>query len=344
MIQVDILIVGQGIAGSVLSHHAIRRGLKVAVVDTHLPGRSSYVAGGLINPVTGRRVKKSWNYDIFYPEVIKTYTEIDELLNIQSFHQIPIYRLLASIEDVNNWETQRVEEGYKNYMKNIVFDLDEKIVPHAGAGVIDRGGWLDTVQFLTHYQSYLMTHHHFLDEKFEYDQLKTNQYKNYQFQKIVFCEGYQVSKNPWFSDVQLWSTKGETLIIEIEGEEFDYILNKNMLLIPMGNHLYKVGATLERNEDTQTTEKGLQELKEKIESVIRVPYRIVQHDAGIRPNVKDRKPLIGVAKEMDNYFLFNGLGSKGVSLAPYFAEHLLNVMYENEPLQKEVNWQRIYGK
>lgn len=342
MNKVDILIVGQGIAGSVLAHHAIRRGLSIAIVDTELSGRSSYVAGGLINPVTGRRVKKSWNYDVFYDYLVKTYTEIDQLLDIKSLHLMPIYRMLATVEDVNNWEVQRLEDMYQDYMKNIVFGLDEKIVAHAGAGVIAKGGWLDTVKFLTHYKKYLQEHHVFLEEKFDYEVLQSDKYKNIEFENIIFCEGYKVHENPFFSDVKLWSTKGETLIIEVEGDDFDYILNKNMLLIPMGNNLYKVGATLERNEDTSTSEKGLRELKEKIESVIQVPYKIIQHDAGIRPNVRDRKPLIGVSREHANYFIFNGLGSKGVSLAPYFAEHLLGFIYGGQSLQEDINWQRIY--
>lgn len=344
MSKVDVLIVGQGIAGSVMAHHTIRRGLSVAIVDTALPGRSSYAAGGLINPVTGRRVKKSWNYDVFYEHLVQTYTEIDEILGIKSLHLLPIHRMLATIEDVNNWEVQRLEAAYQDYMKEIIFDLDEKVVPHAGAGVIAKGGWLDTVKFLTHFKKYLQEQHVYLEEIFDYEALQSNSYKNIEFGNIIFCEGYKVHQNPFFKDVHLWSTKGETLIIQIEGEDLEYILNKNMLIIPMGNHLYKVGATLERNEDTSITEKGLQELKEKVASVIQVPYAILQQDAGIRPNVRDRKPLIGVSKEYSNYYIFNGLGSKGVSLAPYFAEHLLESIYDGQVLQSDVNWQRIYKK
>jgi glycine/D-amino acid oxidase-like deaminating enzyme len=186
--------------------------------------------------------------------------------------------------------------------------------------------------------------HLLIEEQFDYNELKSNQYKSIQFENIIFCEGFQIRNNPFFPEIELWSTKGETLVIEIEGNDFQYILNKNMLLIPMGNHQYKVGATLERNENVNITEKGLLELKEKIGSVIQVPYKIIQQDAGIRPNVKDRKPLIGSAENFSNYFVFNGLGSKGVSLAPYFSQHLLNHIFLQEPLMKEVNWQRILSK
>jgi glycine/D-amino acid oxidase-like deaminating enzyme len=344
MNKVDLLIVGQGIAGSVLSYHAIKMGKSVAIIDTPLAGRSTYVAGGLINPVTGRRIKKSWNYDLFYEYLFKTYTELDQLLNIESFHLTPIYRLLTTLEDVNNWEIQRTEAEYADYMDVVVTQLDERLVQHSAAGVIKKGGWVDTVKFLEAYRDYFKMNHLLIEEQFDYNELKSNQYKSIQFENIIFCEGFQIRNNPFFPELELWSTKGETLVIEIEGNDFEYILNKNMLLIPMGHHQYKVGATLERNENVQITEKGLLELKEKIESVIQVPYKIIQQDAGIRPNVKDRKPLIGSSKDFSNYFVFNGLGSKGVSLAPYFSQHLLNHIFLQEPLMKEVNWQRILSK
>lgn len=341
MKKVDVLIVGQGIAGSLMAFYAIKRGMKVGIIDAPMEGRASFVAGGLINPVTGRRIKKSWNYDLFYDRLTDTYVEIDNLLGIKSFYQMPIYRLLATMEDVNNWEIQRLESEYQPYMKAVVFDLDARIVPHQGAGVIEKGGWLDTVTFLKAFRQYISEKEFLSEEVFDYHQVTANQYKDISFEKIIFCEGFRISANPFFPDFNLWSTKGETLLIKTEGDDLKYILNKNMLLIPMGNGIYKVGATLERNTDTSVTEKGLEELKEKIASVIQSPYQILQQEAGIRPNVRDRKPMLGVSLQYDNFYVFNGLGSKGVSLAPYFADHLLRYMLDSQPLQEDVNWQRI---
>ena len=344
MNKVDILIVGQGIAGSILSYQASKMGKSVAIIDIAMKGRSTFVAGGLINPVTGRRIKKSWNYNLFYEFLHQTYTELDQVLKIKSFHSIPIYRLLSTLEDVNNWEVQRMEEEYSDLMSAVNTQLDERIVPHAAAGVIQKGGWVDTVLLLESYRKYFKENHLLIEEEFDYSELKGNQYKSIEFDQIIFCEGFQIKNNPFFPEIQLWSTKGETMVVEIEGDDFEYILNKNMLIIPLGNKRYKVGATLERNEDVNITENGLLELKEKLDAVIQVPYKVIQQDAGIRPNVRDRKPLIGSSKNNPNYHIMNGLGSKGISLAPYFSQHLLNHIYQDEPLMKEINWQRILGK
>lgn len=344
MKKVDLMVVGQGIAGSVLSFLAIQRGLDVVVVDAPLPGRSTYVSGGLFNPVTGRRVRKSWNYDLFYKTMKDVYLEIDRQLGVQTFYEMPIYRLLTSKEELNNWETQRLESEYVAYMKELFFDLDLRLKKHEAAGVLDKGGFLNAPLFLTKMREYLNQKGEVLEEKFDYSLLTNDSYKNFTFDHIVFCEGYRVFENPYFSEINLWATKGETLLIKMEGESFDYVVNKNIFLIPMGKGIYKVGSTLERNLDLSTTQKGLEELKEKISSVVKVPFRVIQQQAGIRPNVRDRKPLLGVARSSDNIFLLNGLGSKGISLAPYCAEHLLQYIYGETDLDADLNWQRIFKR
>ena len=59
------------------------------------------------------------------------------------------------------------------------------------------------------------------------------------------------------------------------------------------NH-YKVGATFNHKDKTSIPSKeGKEELIEKLKKVITVPYSIVEQSAGIRPAVKDRRPLVG---------------------------------------------------
>ena len=340
MKKIDLLIIGQGIAGTILAFHAIKRKLNVHVIDKQLPGFSTYVAGGIINPVTGRRLVKSWNFDAFYKTSIETYTQIDHKLGIKSLHLLPIYRLLKTNEDINDWESKLANSEYQDYMLPPKLSLDQRIKKHIGAGVLTHSGWIDTPLLLSTFRNYLKESNRLTEEKFDYQNLAQNKYKNIRFDKIVFCEGYRVNENPFFDAINLWSTKGEVLTIKIEGSDFYYIINKMIYIIPLGKGLYKVGATLDRNITTDITEAGKNDLSQKIASILNVPFEIISQEAGIRPNVRDRKPLLGVSNLHDNYYVFNGLGSKGLSLAPFFSEHLLQYIYEGKPLQKDVNWQR----
>ena len=340
MKKVDLLIVGQGIAGTVLAYHALTAGLEVHVVDGDLPGSASRVAGGLINPVTGRRIRKSWQYDALFEELCVTYRNMEQLLGISCLHELPIYRLLPGKEDVNNWEIQRLEEAYKSVMGPVVAVTDNRVQPHEGAGVIKKGAWLDMVGLLQSFRNYLSDQGAFTCSSFDYGDIHGNTWTDYSFDKVVFCEGYKGINNPFFPSLSLRAAKGETAVITIEGNDLEYVINKNMLLIPLGNGHYKAGATVEHNESTVVTEKGRQELEEKISSVMAAPFRLIRQEAGIRPTVRDRKPLLGASIIRPDVYIFNGLGTKGVSLAPYFARQLLDHLLQGTPLQAEVDWRR----
>jgi len=71
------------------------------------------------------------------------------------------------------------------------------------------------------------------------------------------------------------------------------------------------------------------------------PFDVVDHWAGIRPASSDRRPLIGVHPKHKSVMIFNGMGSKGVMLAPYFARQLIKFMEEGEKLDATVDINRF---
>lgn len=112
--------------------------------------------------------------------------------------------------------------------------------------------------------------------------------------------------------------------------------------MPLGNQLFKVGATYEWDQlNDIPSEEGKFELTKKLNSIISSPYNIVSHDAGVRPSVIDRRPVIGAHPKHNNIYVFNGLGTKAVMLAPYFAKQFVNYLQNNTPLDKEVDINRF---
>jgi glycine/D-amino acid oxidase-like deaminating enzyme len=79
----------------------------------------------------------------------------------------------------------------------------------------------------------------------------------------------------------------------------------------------------------------------KINSVITSPYKIISHDAGVRPSVIDRRPVVGNHPQYKNAFIFNGFGTKAVMLAPYFAKQLVSNIKNNFAINSEVNPERF---
>jgi glycine oxidase len=341
MKEVDFLVIGQGIAGTVFSFKALQQGFSVHVVDRVPETSASKVAGGLINPITGRFFKKSWRFDELLPFIERTYREMEQLLDIQCWHPMKIYRLLSSVQELNDWELCRAKPGYEAYMGSCFRLEDDRLQAHEGLAPVNNGSWLETAKLMDAYRAYLLDAGSFSAKIFETTDLRGHSWKDISFKHIVFCQGFSSSEHPYFPGLSLKAAKGEVMEVEMDGPDLDFVLNKNMLLIPLGNGQYKVGATFEHTEDTALTEAGLAELQLKLESVIKAPCSIVRRQAGIRPTVRDRRPLLGKSDVFDEAYVFNGLGTKGVSLAPYFADHLLRFIIGNTPLLQEVDWKRL---
>jgi len=101
-------------------------------------------------------------------------------------------------------------------------------------------------------------------------------------------------------------------------------------ILPLGDYLYTVGATYNRTDFTDSlTKEGQIFLKEKINDILDVEYEVVDSVAGVRPTVRDRKPLIGMHPEHLNIGLFNGLGARGVLMGPYLSKQFSIMLTES---------------
>ena len=112
--------------------------------------------------------------------------------------------------------------------------------------------------------------------------------------------------------------------------------------MPLGNQLFKVGATYQwDNLNDHSTPKGLLELEDKLKLIIDCSFEVVNHEAGIRPSVIDRRPVVGLHPNQKNMYIFNGFGTKAVMLAPYFATQLTNFISNSSPINPDVNPNRF---
>jgi glycine/D-amino acid oxidase-like deaminating enzyme len=168
------------------------------------------------------------------------------------------------------------------------------------------------------------------------------QYKGFQAKNIVFAEGFGIQNNPFFKNIPLDGTKGELLIIRARDLKLKEIVKSAVFLIPLGNDLYKVGATYNREDKTNLpTEEAKEELVSELNKLITSSFEIVQHNAGIRPTVRDRRPLLGSHPNYKNMHILNGLGTRGVMLAPAMAADLFNCIENDTPLDATINIKRF---
>lgn len=349
--QWDSIVVGQGIAGTVLTRTLQKRGKKVLVIDDHFKGSSSLVAAGLWNPIVFKKLNKTWQADTLLPIAQEFYQEFERDFKINCWHPREIVRVFASIEEQNNWMVRSGEQGFTQYLKDDDLELmnDQRIKAPHSYGQVMKSGNLDIPKFLNHFRDYLKNEQSILEEVFEDDLLKITEsgveYKGNAAKHIFFCQGQQGLQNKWFNYLPLHQTKGEVLTLRIKALNANRILNKGFFILPIGDDLYKVGATFNwKEKDCIPTEVGKSELLEKLHSLLDHPYEVVEHIAGLRPTVVDRRPIIGTHPEHPALVIYNGMGPKGVIYAPYTARNLLQHLYENGELDAEATIRRFDKK
>lgn len=345
--KVDYIIVGSGLAG-ILFCEVLKQHDKSFVVFENDSQHSSTVAGGLYNPVVLKRFTQVWKAKEQLDLALPIYHKLEQSLNIKLDYKIPIYRLFSSVEEQNNWFEACDKPSLFNFLSTkIEHPANNAIKSNYGYGKVFETGRIDTAILIRTYRENLDKNKLLIKETFAYNNLISKGskvlYNNFEAKHIVFAEGFGLTKNPFFNYLPLKPTKGELLTIHAPGLKIDFVLKSGVFLIPLGEDLYIVGATYEWDDmSPNVTAKAKDELLNKLDKFLDCDYKVVGQVAGIRPTVKDRRPLVGQHHEYKNMYILNGLGTRGVMIAPYVAKQLYSYIEEGNPLEKEIDICRFY--
>jgi glycine/D-amino acid oxidase-like deaminating enzyme len=341
----DYLIVGSGLSGVMLCEALRKRGKSFKVISNKSQ-QASIVASGLYNPVVLKRFNKAWDAEKHLPVAMSAYEELELFLGIKIDYKLPIYRLFSSIEEQNNWIIASDKIPLKPYLiSTIKSNTNQNIYAPYGYGEVKNTGRIDTKLLLESYSNVLNNEKLISHESFEYDKLKISKkivYKGIESENIIFSEGFGVRQNPFFNYLPMEGTKGELIIINAPKLNSEVIIKSSVFIIPVGNNNYLVGSTYAWDDfNNDPTINAKNKLLNKLDKLILCPYKVVYHRAGIRPTVIDRRPLVGQHKSHQNLYILNGLGSRGVLIAPTVANALINLIEDKLPLQKEINISRF---
>lgn len=345
---IDLFIVGQGLAGSTLAIRALERGLKVMVFDDPAQNRSTVVAAGLFNPVTGRNLVKSWLADEMFPVLHEFYSQTERLTRRKFFYPMTVFKPFASIEEQNEWMGRSADKEYVEYISGLFSagTFDENVKDPFGGIAFRQSGYVDTRSFLDAVRSHLKEHASYRAEAFHYENMEVLEdgirYRDMYARKIAFCQGVQNRSNPWFDKYPVNSLKGEFITVQCDWKK-DVILNRGVYMVPAGSGIdWRVGATYNWNDhNPDTTSWAREELSGKLDEVLTAKYTITGQQWGVRPTTRDRKPIIGAHPVHPCLIIFNGLGTKGVSLAPYFSAVLIRWMENKGTIVREADVTRF---
>lgn len=346
MIEVDYIIVGLGLAGLSFARE-LEKNNKTFVVFENESQHSSKVAGGMYNPVILKRFTPVWDAEQQLDRAIPFYKELEQLLHGSYDYKIDVCRLFTSVEEQNNWFAKCDHPLLSKFMSPSIDRKQYKGIDAAfGYGKVLGTGRIDTKTLLEDYRSYLSDKGLLVSDSFDYNQVQFNEesvnYNSIKASRIVFCEGFGIKRNPFFNYLPLQEAKGELITIHSPELEIDFVLKSSVFIMPLGSDLFKVGATFKWSDKTNTpTKEGKLELLQKLNRLIKVPFKVVDHVAGIRPAVKDRRPLIGVHPKKGQLAILNGLGTRGVMIAPTVSKELYNYLENGVALRKEIDINRF---
>jgi glycine oxidase len=347
--MIDYLIIGSGLAGISFAETALQNDKSILVLDNNSQN-SSKIAGGLYNPVILKRFSEVWQAEAQLLAMKEFYVILEEKLACQVDFKKPILRKFFSIEEQNNWFVASDKVTLAPFLSTqLISKKYSGIDSPYDYGEVLQTGYVDTALLLRKYKEYLINENLFRDESFDYDalQIETNgiRYKDIQAKHIIFAEGFGMHANPYFKHLPLDGTKGELFIIKAAGLDLDVIVNTSVFILPLGNDLFKVGATYNWKDKTDLpTEEGKIELVERIKEIINCDFEIIEHFAGVRPTVKDRRPLVGTHQECEFIHILNGLGTRGVMLGPAMAKALFDTIENKIPLDPAIDIKRFMPK
>ena len=344
-----VLIIGQGLAGSVLTHLLLQENVDVTIIDKGHVGSSSSIAAGVVNPVTGRRIVKSWMIDELLPIAKQYYTQVGAELNLNLWHELPSMRLFTDVGMSNNWGLRMQNEGYQQYLAFMnPVEIDEfPVKSDFGVGIIHHSARVDISTMIASFRKKWLKDKRLIEGIFQHSALiHSNEKLTYQdisYDKIIFCEGWEAKNNPLFKDFPFQVTKGEVLILRIPNMPQKNIIKKKVAIVPLGDSLFWAGATNNWNfTNNEPSQEGAIWLQTEIETIIEGPYEVIEHLAAIRPTVRHRRPLIGFPTSIEanvtkpQIGIFNGFGTKGTSLVPYWADQFVNHLLNAQELSNDV--------
>jgi len=347
--NVNYIIVGQGLAGTLLANELLMQGKSLVVFNDPDQIKSSDSAAGLINPIVFRRMTKSWMVDDAFHQMEKTYRQLEVLLHQELYFPNHIYKILEE-EEVLLWKTKAFENGLGDYLElePQIYQQNTDIANPFGIGRVTKAGRVDIQLLISSFTAFLREKDFFRNEKLDFEKLEIKSdmvcYKDVAAEKIIFCEGAAASFNPYFKKLKFKHSKGEILEVRIPGLNLHEIVSKEVFLMPIGFDRYKVGATYRWDElNFEITASAREELFAKLKDIIHELPEIIYQKVGIRPTMHDRKPVIGFLEEISQIGIFNGLGSKGVLIGPYLSVQFANYLLGNTTyIHPEININRYF--
>lgn len=337
---VDYIIVGQGLAGTLIAMELQRRGNSFLMIDEHHRAASSVVAAGLFTPVTGMRLVLTWRAEEMLAFSAQRYRELEQEFGVSFYHSLKTWRVFQNADELALWNTKKSDDRLAPYIGACNLPKDTEIDRGYGGFELCGSGWVDLKRLLG-----LIPDEHLRHERFRAEDCRLSsdlvRWRDVSAKGVILCEGFQAERNAWLSRLPFRNAHGELLTLRIPNAPQTHIMSSGVFLLPLGDHTFRVGSTYDWDVTVpRVTDPGKQYLLDRVSSWMPFEMDVLEHHAGIRPIATQRVPVAGRHPDYPGVSVFNGLGSKGVLYAPYYARQLVEHLELGTPLDVEVTLEK----
>ena len=339
--EVDYLIVGQGLAGSLLACLFQMRRNNVVVIDNGHRTAASLSAAGIMNPITGKRLNRPFLIDRLLEDAFTVYPKVERFLRASFFRRRKVLRLLQSADELRQWKQRLASGDFAKYLGAIECPRFPSIENWFGGFEIALAGQLEVVAFIRRAREVFAAAGQLVESEFDYNELRFSdnavRWRDYTAKAVVFCEGYQMSKNPFFQSIQLNPAKGEVLTLRAPHFSDDRIIQRGKWLFRSTSEEIKAGTTYSWDRlDENPTQVARDEIEQSIRQFAHFDFEVTNQTAGVRPVIRvDNRPIVGTHPEQRRVAILNGLGSKGVLQAPFASIQLIGSLQSGAPIHPD---------
>jgi glycine/D-amino acid oxidase-like deaminating enzyme len=337
----NILIVGLGLAGSLLAWRLIAQGFPVKVCHQALPGQASRVAPGLINPLASRKLQMDDRFPEMLASASQLFDQMEEDLGTRFFQRMPILRILRNevqAKSVSEMLAASTNDARHAYCGTFHPPGSFEFITRDHWGVLETigGGWVDLPLLCKTMENELRGKGLLIEETYNESMASDADW-------VIDCRGWQAINDPRWSYLPHNPAKGELLLIEAQSAlPRDRILHAGTWLQPLGDHIWRAGSRYSWDDfNSEPSEAGCRALARQLREWLACDWKEVGRQAGVRPIMDDYKPVIGSHPENPSHVIVNGLGSKGAIQAPWLVDNLLAHLLEGKTIPPLVDVARF---
>ncbi|WP_374441411.1 NAD(P)/FAD-dependent oxidoreductase [Epilithonimonas sp.] len=343
MEKVDYIIVGAGYAGIFFAHQLIKEKKSFRIFYDEAVS-ASHISAGVCNPVILKRFNTFWKSQeqIDYLNII--FKEIESYTFRNYLIEENVVRIFHNDSEKVQWKKNSEKEGLSSYLNPDFINLQSVENPY-GAGKVNRSCRIDVASFFNDMLNYLEHNQYLIKENFNHHLIDkaSNTYNNIAFKNIVFCEGIASNNNPLFSDIPIQPNKGHCLKVKLHHTPDSYIIKKKHFLFNLQDNEYYYGGTYDRFDTTyQINDDSVEELRNGLQEICTSGFKIQDINVAFRATVADRRPVLGRHQQHHNFYIFNGLGARGVYNGSYFSKVLFDFIENEMYLEPEIDVKRFY--